>query len=72
MQRLAETCKELGYLFSLHDQYRDYYIDAPSYDVQFAVHEEDAAARRGVSRAVVSVTGRKAGFHSWTTGKVAR
>ena len=43
MQRLADTCRELGYLFSLHDQYRDYYIDAPSYDVQFAVHEEDAA-----------------------------
>ena len=42
MRRLAETCQELGYLFSLHDQYRDYYIDAPSYDVQFAIHEEDA------------------------------
>ena len=44
MRRLAETCRELGYLFSLHDQYRDYYIDAPSYDVQFAIHEEDAAS----------------------------
>jgi hypothetical protein len=42
MRRLAETCNELGYLFSLHDQYRDYYIDAPSYDPQFAVHEQDA------------------------------
>ena len=42
MRRLAETCRELGYLFSLHDQYRDYYIDAPSYDTQFAIHEEDA------------------------------
>ena len=41
MQRLADACRELGYLFSLHDQYRDYYIDAPSYDPQFAVHEED-------------------------------
>lgn len=41
MKRLADTCKELGYLFTLHDQYRDYYTDAPSYDVQFAVHEED-------------------------------
>jgi hypothetical protein len=42
MQRLADTCKELGYLLSLHDQYRDYYTDAPSFDEQFAVHEEDA------------------------------
>jgi hypothetical protein len=44
MQRLADTCRDLGYLFSLHDQYRDYYIDAPSYDIQFAIHEEDADA----------------------------
>ena len=42
MKRLADACHELGYLFSLHDQYRDYYIDAPSYDTQFAIHEEDA------------------------------
>ncbi len=44
MKRLAETCRELGYLFSLHDQYRDYYLDAPSYDPQFAIHEEDPAS----------------------------
>jgi hypothetical protein len=44
MKQVADTCRELGYLFSLHDQYRDYYIDAPSYDPQFAVHEETAAA----------------------------
>ena len=43
-QRLANTCADLGYLFSLHDQYRDYYLDAPSYDEQFAIHEEDAAS----------------------------
>lgn len=41
MKRLAETCRQLGYLFSLHDQYRDYYLDAPSYNAEFAVHEED-------------------------------
>ena len=41
MKRLADECKKLGYVFSLHDQYRDYYVDAPSYDPQFAVHEED-------------------------------
>ncbi len=42
MKALEATCHELGYLFSLHDQYRDYYVDAPSYRPEFAVHEEDA------------------------------
>jgi hypothetical protein len=41
MKRLADTVRELGYVFTLHDQYRDYYVDAPSYDPQFAIHEED-------------------------------
>ena len=40
-KRLADTCRELGYRYVLHDQYRDYYLDAPSYDSQFAVREED-------------------------------
>ena len=44
LKRLAETCRELGYPFMLHDQYRDYYTDAPSYDTQFAIHEEDATS----------------------------
>jgi hypothetical protein len=41
MKRLADACRELGYTFILHDQYRDYYVDAPSYDPQFAIHEEE-------------------------------
>jgi hypothetical protein len=41
LKRLADTCRELGYVLTFHDQYRDYYVDAPSYDPQFAVHEED-------------------------------
>lgn len=45
MKRLAETCRELGYTFVLHDQYRDYYADAPSYDTQFAIHEEDLSSQ---------------------------
>jgi len=40
-QRWADTCEELGYTCVLHDQYRDYYIDAPSWDPQFALHEEN-------------------------------
>jgi hypothetical protein len=41
MKRLADACRELGYSFIFHDQYRDYYVDAPSFDTQFAIHEED-------------------------------
>lgn len=41
-KRLTDAVHELGYQYVLHDQYRDYYLDAPSYDPQFAVREEDA------------------------------
>ena len=41
LKLLADTCQELGYLFTLHDQYRDYYVEAPSYRPEFAVWEED-------------------------------
>jgi len=44
MKRLGDACREIGYIFTLHDQYRDYYVDAPSYDPQFAIHEEDAGS----------------------------
>ena len=43
MKRLIDTCRELGFPVIFHDQYRDYYLDAPSYNQQFAVHEEDAS-----------------------------
>jgi hypothetical protein len=41
LKNLVDTCRELNYTVILHDQYRDYYLDAASYDSQFAVHEED-------------------------------
>lgn len=41
MKRFGETLRELNYLFVLHDQYRDYYTDSPSFQEQFAIHEED-------------------------------
>lgn len=40
MKRLADTCTELGYPYIFHDQYRDYYTDAPSWNPDFAIHEE--------------------------------
>jgi len=41
LKRLADTCRDLGYPFIFHDQYRDYYTDAPSFNPDFAIHEED-------------------------------
>jgi len=41
MKAWFDACKELGYTCWLHDQYRDYYTDAPSWNPDFAVHAED-------------------------------
>jgi hypothetical protein len=41
MKRFIDSVEQMGYVPILHDQYRDYYTDAPSWDPQFAVHEED-------------------------------
>ena len=34
MKKLSQTTRDLGYIFGIHDQYRDYYLDGPdfSYD----------------------------------------
>ena len=32
MKHLADACEALGFVFAIHDQYRDYYLDAPSYN----------------------------------------
>jgi len=32
MRRLADACAQLGFVFAVHDQYRDYYLDAASYN----------------------------------------
>ena len=37
MKRLSETVRGLGYIFGIHDQDRDYYYDAPSFDFNNAV-----------------------------------
>jgi len=41
MKRFADACDELGIVFAVHDQYRDYYMDAPSYDPRHTVMNED-------------------------------
>lgn len=37
MRELMETCHELGYLFGIHDQYRDYYYDGPTFSLDNAI-----------------------------------
>ena len=41
MKRLVETIHSYGYLFGIHDQYRDYYFDAPSFDEDLACLQID-------------------------------
>ena len=41
MKSLADTMHELGYLFGVHDQYRDYYLASPSYDEHYACRLAD-------------------------------
>jgi len=45
MRAFFDACRQLDYTCSLHDQYRDYYTDAPSWNPDFAVHEEDTTSR---------------------------
>ena len=40
MKRFADTCDKLGYIFAIHDQYRDYYLDAASYQERHAIINE--------------------------------
>jgi len=40
---LAQTCEDLGYVFALHDQYRDYYLDAKSYDQRHTIMQENGS-----------------------------
>lgn len=46
MKALSETCERLGFTFAIHDQYRDYYLDAPSYQERHTV--VDAAGNRSI------------------------
>lgn len=41
MKSLVDTMHKYGYLFGIHDQYRDYYLSAPSFDENFACRLPD-------------------------------
>ena len=41
MKRFSDTCEKLGYIFAIHDQYRDYYLDAASYQERHTIINEN-------------------------------
>ncbi len=43
LRDLACRLHELGYLFGIHDQYRDYYHRAKSYDLEYSVQDVDGS-----------------------------
>lgn len=43
MRQFASVCDRLGYLFAVHDQYRDYYLDARSYQDRHTIADEQGA-----------------------------
>jgi hypothetical protein len=43
MKRLAEACRESGYIFGIHDQYRDYYYDGPDFAFEEAIEYADGS-----------------------------
>lgn len=40
-REFADVSRELGYVFALHDQYRDYYYDSPVFDKEKAIKNID-------------------------------
>lgn len=43
MKELCDTIHDCGYVFGTHDQYRDYYFRASTYDESSAIHLEDGS-----------------------------
>lgn len=43
LKELAKVSRELGYIFSLHDQYRDFYYSSPVFDFEKAVRQADGS-----------------------------
>ena len=41
LRAFSKTCEDLGYLFAVHDQYRDFYLNAVSYDDRLALIAPD-------------------------------
>lgn len=53
MKKLSDSMEEMGYMFAIHDQYRDYYFDAKTYNPEFSI---------------ISPKGEKPEFARWAGG----
>src|SRR5699024_4818013 len=42
-KELSDTMEQCGYLFGIHDQYRDYYFSAKTFDREFGLHAPDGS-----------------------------
>lgn len=42
-KELSDTMEKCGYLFGIHDQYRDYYFSAKTFDREFGLHAPDGS-----------------------------
>ncbi|KPL09007.1 MAG: hypothetical protein AMS26_23420, partial [Bacteroides sp. SM23_62] len=47
LYRTCQTVKAKGYLFALHDNYDDFYPDAPSYDEKYILRDRDGSLHLG-------------------------
>lgn len=47
LRTACEVVKEKGYLFALHDNYDDFYPDAPSYDESYILRDADGSIHQG-------------------------
>ncbi len=43
MRKLCNTVREMGYIFGVHDQYRDYYLDCPDFSYEEATLKLDGS-----------------------------
>lgn len=43
LRNFADTCDSLGYLFAVHDQYRDFYLNAVSFDDRLVAYRFDGS-----------------------------
>lgn len=63
MRRMLDTMRRCGYLSGLHDQYRDYYLKAESFDEDNAIRNFDGSFYRndewpgGEERALCTMLG---------------
>ncbi len=47
LARAAKAVKKNGYLFALHDNYDDFYPDAPSFDEKYILRNHDGSLHKG-------------------------